>query len=194
MTTIPLNISLALMECALINKIKKQNESKNSNGDHRTFSTAKFIPISTEQEDGFEDWDIPQAPVRKYYFLLDPDLHNEFEDEESHAFSAEELFDAVTMAFYIEGPTVRSLTRIVWQEGNVTFAINISPRDPINKILVEYRPKLMSLHMGPPSWSEGEWGLPDYRSDTYRAWQKARVKRYKASRNQHKSSESARDS
>ena len=139
------------------------------------------VPISPEQEEGFQDWDRLADSMKRYYFLIDPDLDNDSEEEQFHFFEAESFFDAVVMAYHQEGPMVRGLTRIVWKdskEGSIQ-AMNVSASAPVNATLIQFRPMLIQLHIGPPSWAEGEWGAPDFRSERYRAYQQDRIDRYK---------------
>ncbi len=139
------------------------------------------IPISPEQEEGFQDWNRLDDSMKRYYFLIDPDLDNESEEEQSHFFEAENLFDAVVMAYYLEGPMVRGLTRIAWKdpEDSSIQAVNVSASAPANATLAEFRSKFIQVHRGPKSWAEGEWGAPDFRSDIYLAYQQDRIDRYK---------------
>ena len=139
------------------------------------------VPISPEQEEGFQDWNRLADSTKRYYFLIDPDLDNDSEEEQLHFFEAESFFDAVVMAYHLEGPMVRGLTRIAWkdsEDGSIQ-AVNVSASAPVNAVLVKFRPMLIQLHIGPPSWAEGEWGAPDFRSDIYREYQQDRIDRYK---------------
>lgn len=138
------------------------------------------VPITPEQEEGFQDWNRLADSMKCYYFLIDPDLDNELEEEQFHFFEAESLFDAVVMAYHQKGPMVRGLTRIAWKdskEGSIQ-AVNVSASAPVNAALIQFRPMLIQLHIGPSSWAEGEWGAPDFRSERYRAYQQRRVDRY----------------
>ena len=138
------------------------------------------IPISPEQESGFQDMDSPNDSTKIFYFLIDPDFSDEWGEEKSHWFMADSLYDAILIMFNFHGPFIRGLTRVVWKNSkdNSIQAVNISEEAQVNIALAWFRPILVSIHRRPTAWEESEWGAPDFRSERYLAYQQKRIDRY----------------